>query len=114
MKKIILYIVSIAILLLIVNAAWPYINRYFVTTELKKAALYGTKHSIGETLNLLNKNLKERGLDYDPEKLNIDKDENKTVSISLIYKDEISILGIVLKELQFEISVREEHINAYL
>ena len=114
MKKLILYVVSIGVLLLVVNAVWPYVNKYFVTTDLKKAALYGTKHSIPETLNLLNKSLKERGLVYDPEKLKINKNENKTVTISLIYEDEINILGISLKELQFKISVKEEYLREYM
>lgn len=114
MKKIIFYAVSISILLLVVNAIWPYMNKYFITADLRKAALYGTKHSIPETLSLLNKSLKDRGLKYDPEKLNIDKDQNKTVRISLSYDDEINILGITLKELQFKISVKEEHLRAIM
>ena len=114
MKKMIFYILSFAVLLIVLNAIWPFVNSYFINSELKKAALYGTKHSIQETHDLLVKNLKEKDLVYDPEKLSIEKNEHKTVSISLSYEDEIKIFGITLKKLQFDLSVKEKHIDAFL
>ena len=114
MDKIILYIVSIGLILLIGSAIWPYGNKYFINSDLERAALYGTKHSIEETRILLIKGLKERGLVFDPEKLQIDKNENKTVSIRLAYKDKISFFGIVLKELEFKLHVKERNVKEYL
>ena len=114
MKKMIFYILSFAVLLVVLNAIWPFINNYFINSELKKAALYGTKHSIQETRDLLVKNLEKKDIVYDPEKLSIEKNEYKTVTISLSYEDEISIFGITLKELKFDLSVKEKHIDAFL
>ena len=114
MGKIILYIVSIGLILLIGSAIWPYGNKYFITSDLKKAALYGTKHSIEETQSFLNEKLKERGLIFKPENLSINKNENKTVTIRLTYKDKISFFGIVLKELEFKLEVKEMYLKEFL
>ena len=114
MGKIILYIVSIGIILLIGIVIWPYGNKYFITSDLKKAALYGTKHSVEETQSFLNKELKERGLIFEPEKLSINKNEYNTVTIRLIYKDKIGFLGIVLKELEFKLDVTQTYVKAIL
>ena len=114
MGKIILYIVSIGLILLIGSAIWPYGNKYFITSDLKKAALYGTKHSIEETQSFLNKELKKRSLIFKPENLSINKNENKTVTIRLTYKDKISFFGIVLKELEFKLEVKEMYLKEFL
>lgn len=113
MDKIILYIVSIGLILLIACAIWPYANSYFIRSDLKKAALYGTKHSIEDTKIFLDKELEERRLNFNPEELHIEKDEYNTVLISLIYKDEISFLGIVLKELEFKLKEKEREAKGY-
>ena len=113
MGKIFLYIVSIILIALIVSAVYPYVNRSFIKSDLKKAATYGTKHNIEETHRLLSRDLEERGLVYNPDNLNIEKDEYDTVSISLRYEDKISLLGIVLKNLEFDLYVREKNVKEY-
>ena len=105
MGKVILYIVSILILYLIICAVWPFWNKYRLTSDMEAAALYGTKHDIEETLELFTQNVKDRGYDIDPEEINIDKDENNTVSIKWTYQDKISFFSIVLKKLEFTLEV---------
>ena len=114
MSKLILYIVSIVLILLAVSAIWPYGKKYLVKSDLKEAALYGTKHSIEDTQVFLSGKLKERGYIFDPSDLHVEKYENKTVSIRLTYQDKISFFGIVLKELEFTLDVTERHISEYL
>jgi hypothetical protein len=114
MGKIILYILLVGLILLIGSAIWPYVNKYFINSDLKEAALYGTKHSIEETQELLNKKLKDRGLIFKPEELSINKSEHKTVIIRLNYKDKMSFLGIVLKELEFKLEVKEMNVKEFL
>lgn len=107
--KIVLYIVSIIIVLLVIAAVWPYWNRYRMGSELEEAAIYGTKNGILATRQFLMEKTEERGFDFEPDDITIEKDENNTVFISLTYTDEISILGITLKELEFtlEATARE-------
>ena len=75
--------------------------------DLKAAALYGTKHSIEDTGKFLREKYKERGYDFDQEDFQIEKDENKTVSIKITYQDEITFFGFILKELEFKLEVTE-------
>lgn len=111
MNKLIFYIVSIGILFIIASAIWPYWNRYLINSDLKAAALYGTKHSVADTRSFFSEKLKERGYDFDPLELDIEKDENSTVTIRFAYQDEISLFGIVLKELEFKLAVTERYIK---
>jgi hypothetical protein len=111
MGKIIFYIISIGLILLIGSAIYPYWNRYLITSDLEEAALYGTKHSVADTQILLSKKIEARGYVFDPENLQIKKDEDDTVTIGLTYLDKISFLGIDLKELEFTLDVTERFIN---
>ena len=112
MSKAILYIVSIGFIWLIACTIWPYWNQYGMKSDLKAAALYGTKHSIEDTRKFLSEKLEGRGYDFDPEEFHIEKDENNTVSIKLNYQDDISFFGIVLKELEFTLEVTEKETKA--
>jgi len=112
MSKAILYIVSIGLIWLIACAIWPYWNEYGIKSDLKAAALYGTKHSIEDTRKFISERAKERGYDFDPEEFHIEKDENNTVSIKLTYQDEIIFFGIFLKELEFILDVTEKETKA--
>jgi hypothetical protein len=114
MSKTIFYIVSIGLILLVGFAIWPYWNKYCINSDLKTAALYGTKHSIEDTQRFLSEKIKERGYVFDPAKLHIEKDEDKTVSIHFTYQDKIGFFGIVLKELEFTLDVTEENIKEYV
>lgn len=111
MGKIIFYIVLIILILLAGSTIWPYWNKYVITSDLKAVALYGTKHSLEDTRKFLNKKIEEKGYIFDPEDLDIRKDENNTVSISLTYQDKISLFGIVLKELEFTVDVKQRFVR---
>jgi hypothetical protein len=111
MSKPVLYIVSIVVILLIGSSIWPYWNKYMITSDLKSAAAYGTKHDIEELQSLVHEKLKERGCVFDSENLNIEKDDQDNVSISLTYKDKIDLFGIVLKELQFTVEIKQDYVN---
>ena len=99
--KVVVYIVSVIVVWLLVVAVTPYWNRYWMESDLETAALYGTKNSILATRKFLLEKSEERGFDFDPDDITIEKDENNSVFISLTYTDEISILGMTLKELEF-------------
>ena len=107
--KVFLYVVCAILVLMFISVGLPYWNRYRMGSELEAAALYGTKNGILATRKFLIEKTEERGFDFDPDDITIEKDENNTVFISLTYTDEISILGITLKELEFtlEASARE-------
>ena len=49
MSKAVLYIVSIGLIWLIVCGIRPYWNKYWINSDLKAVALYGTKHSTQDT-----------------------------------------------------------------
>jgi hypothetical protein len=110
MGKIMFYIISLGLILLIGSAIYPYWNKYLITSDLEEAALYGTKHSVEDTQNLISKKIEERGYVFDPENLYVEKDDDNSVTIGLTYQDKISFLGIVLKELEFKLDVTEEYI----
>jgi len=111
MKNLIFYVVSIGLALLIVCSIWPYWNKYQITSDLKSAAIYGTKHNLEDIQNLVTGKMKESGYVFDPDDLNIEKDENNNVSISLTYKDKISFFGFDLKDLQFTVEVNEKYVK---
>ena len=114
MKKIIFNIVLVAVAVLLVCTAWPFISRARINYELKKAALYGTKHSLGETSELLIKALKEKGVDYNPDDLEINKNAQDKVTISLAYEDSIHLFSIVIRKLEFKLNVEQNNIKAVL
>lgn len=111
MTKIFYYIFTIGLLLLIGSAILPFWHKFLITSDMKEAAIYGTKNSILDIEELLQEKIEERGYVLEPEDLNIEKDENNTVTISLIYRDKISFLGIDLKELEFTLDVTENYIK---
>ena len=113
MGKIIFNIVSIIIVLFIVCSVWPYVNRFRINYDVKKAATYGTKHTVTETRSLLTKALKEKGVSFNPDNLLIKKDAHDTVTISLSYEDKIHFFSFTLKELEFELHAKEKNIKEY-
>ena len=111
MSKIIFNILLVVIAVLLVCTAWPFISRALVNNELKKAAIYGTKHSVGETRELLINALKEKGVNYYPDDLEIKKNARDKVTISLAYEDSIHFFSIVLKKLEFKLNVEQKNIE---
>jgi hypothetical protein len=114
MGKVIFYAITVAVIGLIICAIWPYWTRFVMKSELKEVAIYGTKHSIEETGNLLREKLKERGFDIHHDDFSIAKDEHNTVTINVRYHDEISCFGFILKELDFTLEVTEHEVAAVL
>ena len=112
MGKIIFYIVLGVIVIAVACTVWPFFSKSRINYDLKEAALYGTKHTIGETRKFLTKALEERAVSYDPENLIIEKDEKNTVTITLFYEDTIHFFGIVIKELEFELEVQQKNVTA--
>lgn len=113
MGKIIFNIVSIILVILVVCTLWPYVNRFLINYDVKKAATYGTKHSVTETRSLLTEALEKKGVSYDPDKLIISKDAQDTVTIRLRYEDRINFFSLVLKKLQFELYVKKKNVKEY-
>jgi hypothetical protein len=111
MGKAIFNIILIVIVLLVVCIVWPFFTKSRVNYDLEKAASYGTKHSVEETRKFLTKALNERGINYSPDDLFIEKSANDTVTISLSYEDSIHFFSIVLKELDFELEVKQKNIK---
>jgi hypothetical protein len=96
-----------------VCAIWPYWTQHGIKSDLKAAALYGTKHSIEDTAKFLSEKLKERGYNFGPEEFYLEKDENNTVSISLTYQDEISVFGFILKKLEFTLDMTKRETEEF-
>ena len=114
MNKIIFYIVSTGVILFTFLSVLPYVNKSLIKAELKSAALYGTKHTIDDTYQFINKELKNKKIIFDADELNILKDDNDNVSIQFNYQDRITFLGIVLKKLDFKLDVTEQNIKQLL
>ena len=113
MSKAIFYIVAIGLILLIVCAIRPFWIQHGIKSDVKAAALYGTKHSIEDTEKFLSEKIKQRGYNFDPQEFYIEKDENNTVSISLTYQDEISFFGFILKKLEFALDMTERETEEF-
>ena len=79
----------------------PYWNKRGLDKVLKTAANYGTKHTIESTREYLTKKMNEKGYDYTGEDFQIEKDEHRTVTISLSYTDKMRVFGRTLKEIEF-------------
>jgi hypothetical protein len=103
MKKIFSYVLLIAAIILAVSAARPYWDRYWIGKEIEAAAVYGTKHSIQDTMGFLSKKLNQAGYQFPQEDFKIEKDEKNRVTITLKYRDAISFLGKKLKDLAFTV-----------
>ena len=111
MSKTLLYIIFAALVWLIISAIWPFWNKYQIETDLETVALYGTKNSLEDTRRFLNKKIKEEGYAFNVNDFQIEKDENKTVFISISYDDKISYFGVKLKQLEFTIEVKTYNVK---
>ena len=99
---------GIALVLVLLLFAWflfgvisPYWNKRGLDKVLKTASSYGTKHTIDSTREYLTKKMKEKEYDFTGEDFEIEKDEHKTVTISINYTDEMRVFGLTLKEIEF-------------
>lgn len=103
MKDFFKIIVALFLIVCIVSAVWPFWDRYWLGKELERVCVYGTKHSVEETRQLLSERMEEKRYDFTGDDFSIEKDEKNRVYISITYTDEISILGVTLKELRFTV-----------
>ena len=114
MKKIVSIAVAILVLAFVLSVIRPYWGKYSLTKDIEAAAIYGTKHSITEIEEFLEDKNLEAGRDISLEDFEIEKDEKKTVTISVEYTEYISLFGWRIKELKFEIEKKAYDIKEML
>ena len=85
------------------NAIRPFWDRYWVTMQMETAAIYGTQNSIDKARKILVRKMAEKGFGFSGSDFVIEKDENHSVTINLAYVDEVSVFGVCLKELEFNV-----------
>ena len=100
-------------ILVLVNYAKPYWNRYLLEKQLETVAIYGTKHGLYETKSFLMEKMKAEGYTFKEDDFIIKKDENNHVSIDFAYNDEIKIFGKLLKKLQLNGGVSAKEVKSY-
>ncbi|MFC1883229.1 hypothetical protein ACFL2O_00525 [Thermodesulfobacteriota bacterium] len=114
MKKIISIAIAILVLAFILSVIRPYWGKYSLTKDIEAAAIYGTKHSISQIEGFLEEKNQEKGRDLELENFEIEKDKNKTVIITVVYTDYISLFGWKIKELEFELEAKAHEIKEML
>ena len=100
-QKIFSYMISMVLLWGLLNTIKPFWHKYWLEKELETCAVYGTKHSITKTREMMARKIKEAGYDFKDEDFIIKKDEQNSVSINIEYSDEINIFGLSLKRFEF-------------
>jgi hypothetical protein len=108
-KMIITYMVGITLIFILFNSVRPYWNRYWLERHMETVAVFGTKHGLSETVELLMNKMREEGYRFYEDDFIINKDEKNSVYINLAYTDEIKVFGKTLKQLDLiaEVSARE-------
>jgi len=108
-NRIITYMIAFTLVLIVLNFVKPYWSRYWLERQMETVAVFGTKHDLHETVDLLMSKMREEGYRFNEEDFNINKDAKNSVSINLAYTDEIKIFGKPLKQLNLiaEVSARE-------
>jgi hypothetical protein len=91
----------------------PFWNKYWLKKDMEHAAVYGTKRSIEETRQFLDKRMTEGDRGFQGDDFEIDKDEKNDVYIAIRYQDSICVFGALLKELEFEIEVTATDVEQY-
>jgi len=102
-RKIASFVVLIALLWVVVSIARPYWHKYWIGQDIEAAAIFATKHSVGDTRGFLTRKMKEEGRGFTGDDFKIAKDEKNNVTISLSYLDEIRVFGLKLTELDFTV-----------
>ena len=109
--KILSYTISIVLIWGLLNTIKPYWEKYLLERQLETVAIYGTKHNIYKTREMLVKEIREAGYDFKEEDFIIEKDEDNSVSINISYINEISVFGMTLKELDFVVDARASEVK---
>jgi hypothetical protein len=109
--KILSYTISVVLIWGLLNTIKPYWERYWLERELETVAIYGTKHSIYQTREMLVKKIREAGYHFEEDDFIIQKDENNFVTIYIEYSDTIRFFGRTLKHLDFIAEAKVFDIN---
>ena len=91
----------------------PYWNRYCLERHIESIAVFGTKHSLHETTDLLMSKMKEEGYRFKETDFLIDKDEKNHVSINLTYTDEVEIFGKPLKKIRLNVGGSAREVKSF-
>jgi len=83
----------------ILNVVKPYMGKYWLEMQLERVAVFGIKHNMSDTVNLLISKMRVEGYEFEEDDFVINKDKDNNVSISITFNDEIGVLGVTLKEL---------------
>jgi hypothetical protein len=112
-NRIITYVFFFMFVLVLFNITKPYWNRYWLERHLETAAVFGTKHSLDETRDLLMSKMREEGYGFKEEDFVINKDEKNRVSINIIYTDEIEIFKKPLKQILLTAEGSAREVESY-
>lgn len=91
----------------------PYWNKYWIQKDMQTAAIYGTKNTKEDTLAFLVRKMRQEGRFLTEQVFFVEKDQNKNVTITLHYKDQIGLFGIELKALHFTVTASASEIKEY-
>ena len=108
MKKagsIIMLLVFVLILAVVFVTMRPYWSKYWLTKDIEAVAIYGTKKSIKDIKKKLDKVMMEESHGFVSNDFYIQKDKHRDVTIGIEYYDQISLFGLVIKELEIEVEV---------
>ena len=101
-----LLLVFVCILAMAFATVRPYWNKYWLTKDIEAIASYGTKKSIKEIKKRLDKVMKEESHGFVSSDFYIQKDKHRNVTIGIEYYDEISLFGLVIKDLEIEVEAK--------
>jgi hypothetical protein len=112
-QKIFSYTISMVLLWGLLNTVLPYWEKYWLERQLETFAVYGTKHSIAKTREMMVRKIKDEGYDFNEEDFIIQKDEDNSVSINIAYSDEINVFGLTLTRLEFLVEAKAFEAKGY-
>jgi len=113
MKKIVNVIILFACAWFVIGAVKPYWDRYWLEKDMEAAAIFGTKNTVVATKGFLDRQMEETQRDFEGKDFAIEKHEDNTVLVSIIYEDSIRFFGVTLKELEFTAMGTAEEVKAY-
>ena len=113
MKSVVTIIVAALLLLCIVGVVRPFWNKYWLGKELDRVSIYATKHKIEQTRQFLTERMNVKGYDFSGKDFTIEKDEHDNAYVSITYDDAISVLGVVLWELEFTVEKKSYEIEEF-
>ena len=110
-RKIVSFVVLIALIWIVVGIARPYWYKYWIGQDIEAAAIFGTKNSVADTRGFLTRKMKEAGRSFTGDDFKITKDEKNNVTISLSYYDEIRVFWLTLTELEFTVEKSKSEVR---